>query len=131
MHSSLGSGFVSEPRHSGVAAEAEPVALTVGASGRVVRASAAAERLFDYEPGEMIGFHVSLLLPTLTESAISSDRQLQHLMYLGHCGVSFKATRSDGCGFLCCLSLVPMHDGQQDFFRLIINEVESEVAVFA
>jgi PAS domain-containing protein len=109
----------------------EPVALTINASGWVLQASAAAEQLFSFEPGEMIGFHVSLLLPTLTESSIASDRQLRHLKYLGHCGISFKATRSDGRGFLCSLLLVPLRDEAQDIYRLIINEAEHDTAVFA
>jgi PAS domain-containing protein len=63
--------------------------------------SQACLQVFGYRPGELVGNHVSHLLPQLPESGlVLNDRVDPRLAYLCHCGVAFEARHRDGHRFL-------------------------------
>jgi len=100
---------------------AGPAMLIVGKSGRIREANAAAESLFGYRGGGLCGLRVSLLMPTLTDVALSDGREFSHLKFLSHCGVGFSAHRSNGDDFACALSFVELHDAAESLVRMIVT----------
>lgn len=58
-------------------------------------------QVFGYRPDELIGTHVSRLLPQLPESALVLDGRINpRLAYLCHCGVAFQGHHRDGRRFV-------------------------------
>ena len=118
-----------DARHSAFATETEPAALTIAGNGQMIDANEAARYLFGYSQEQLEGFHVSLLLPTLTQAIISHESRFSHFRYLAHCGVGFKAVKSDGSEFCCALSVVPFQLDGESVVHLVVSETESDVVV--
>ncbi|MBU0750604.1 MAG: PAS domain-containing protein [Gammaproteobacteria bacterium] len=100
----------------------DPAMLVVSKSGRIVEANATAERLFGYRSGGLCDLRASLLMPMLTDMALSDDREFSHLKFLSHCGVGFCAQRSNGDDFACGLSFVEVHAAEDSLVRIVVTE---------
>lgn len=81
------------------AAEDGSAAFALDAVGMVHDCSGA-ERLFGYRHDELIGRHVSLLLPQLAATRLlNGDRVNARFAYLCRCGIRYQALRRDGSRF--------------------------------
>ncbi len=65
--------------------------------GLIKTCSSACEALFGYRSAELLGRHVSLLLPKLEGVALIIGNEINpRLKYLCHCAIPFLARRRDG-----------------------------------
>lgn len=75
--------------------------LTLDDLGIIHDCSQACHDLFGYRPDELVGRHVSHLLPQLPESGLVLDGRINpQIAYLCHCGIAFNAHHRDGRRFL-------------------------------
>ncbi len=66
-------------------------------NGTIKACSKSCERLFGYPAAELLGHHVSLLLPKLEGVALVVRNEVNpRLKYLCHCAIPFLARRRDG-----------------------------------
>lgn len=84
---------------------------------------APAAKMFGYALVEIIGVHVSRLLPKLTESSLVDESSYRHLAYLGHCGAVFNGCRRNGDSFACTISFGQTDSAKGKARRLLVNEV--------
>lgn len=65
--------------------------------GLIQSCSTSCEQLFGYRNAELLGCHVSLLLPKLEGVALVISNEINpRLKYLCHCAIPFLAKRRDG-----------------------------------
>lgn len=80
--------------------DADPAVLLLDGDARVLSCSARAERLFGYRHEELVGSHVSRVLPEFAQADLLPDGRLNpRVAFLCHCGRHFRALRSDGSTF--------------------------------
>lgn len=80
--------------------------LAVDADGVICHGNTAARHLFGYRTRELLGKHVSLLLPKLAATELfGGDQFNSRLAYLCRCGPVFEGVRHDGLRFDCELFL--------------------------
>lgn len=73
------------------------VMLKLDDLGVIQDCSQACLQVFGYRADELVGSHVSRLLPQLPESDLVRDGRVNpNLAYLCHCGVTFQAHHRDG-----------------------------------
>lgn len=78
-------------RHAGLAT------IALDDNGFIKACSTACEMLFGYRHTELLGCHVSLLLPKLEGVALIIGNEINpRLKYLCHCAIPFLARRRDG-----------------------------------
>jgi PAS domain S-box-containing protein len=71
--------------------------LTLDDLGMIRDCSQACEKVFGYLPDELVGRHVSTLLPQLPETElVQEDRINSRLAHLCHCAIAFQARHRDG-----------------------------------
>ncbi len=91
-----GIGVSPAPNHARASVEYDAL-LTVDDSGMVCHCDGATELLFDYRCTELVGQHVSLVLPELKESELMRDGQVSpRLRFLAHIGHAFKVVARNG-----------------------------------
>lgn len=79
----------------------ELAVLNLNDLGVIHDCSQACLHVFGYRPDELVGSHVSHLLPQLPESDLVQDGRVNpRLAYLCHCGVAFQARHRDGRRFV-------------------------------
>lgn len=102
-----------------------PPTLTIDSNGCISHANNSAENLFDYPSGEMVGLHISSVVPALEEIEVPDQRSLGLVRYLSRCGVSFTAHDSRRQCFPCKLSIIALHDSRYGSYRVIVTKPES------
>lgn len=76
--------------------------LALDENGWILDCCLAAERLFNYGRGDLLGRHVSALLPSLAEMPLTRGEHVNpRLAYLSRCCVPFMAARRNGERFAC------------------------------
>ena len=71
--------------------------LTLDDLGMIRDGSQACEQVFGYLPDELVGRHVSTLLPQLPQTElVQEDRINSRLAHLCHCAIAFQARHRDG-----------------------------------
>ena len=71
--------------------------LTLDDMGVIRDSSRACEQVFGYLPDELVGRHVSMLLPQLPDTELVQEGRINsRLAHLCHCAFSFQARRRDG-----------------------------------
>lgn len=76
------------------------VVLAINDLGLIRDCSEACEQVFGYLPSELVGCHVSTLLPQLAETELVQDGRIDaRVAYLCHCGFVFQAQHRDGLHF--------------------------------
>lgn len=79
---------------------AKLVVLRLDDRGIIHDCSAACKDVFGYPAAELIGRHVSILLPQLPEIDLVEEGRINtHLAYLCRCGLAFQARHSSGRHF--------------------------------
>jgi PAS domain S-box-containing protein len=74
--------------------------ISLSEDGLVQGCSPACEMLFGYRQVELLGRHVSLLLPRLEGVVLVNRNEINpRLKYLCHCAIPFLAKRRDGRNF--------------------------------
>lgn len=82
-----------------VRADAPPNLATIALDdeGLIQTCSSSCEKMFGYPATELLGHHVSLLLPKLEGVALVTGNEVNpRLKYLCHCAIPFLARRRDG-----------------------------------
>ena len=99
----------------------EPVSLILDEKGMIRDCSETSEELFGYKIRELIAFHVSKLLPQLSEFELVQNGQFNpRFVYLCRCGHLFKAQSQHGRAFLSELSLVSLNHAGQRILKLFV-----------
>lgn len=73
------------------------IAITLDDAGIIRDCSQACEPLLGYRPSELVGSHISRLLPQLPEQGLVQEGRINtRVAYLCHCGIAFQARHRDG-----------------------------------
>lgn len=89
--SDLPAAFVRDDGQSSLAT------IALDDEGLIQTCSSSCEKLFGYPVTELLGHHVSLLLPKLEGVALVTGNEVNpRLKYLCHCAIPFLARRRDG-----------------------------------
>lgn len=118
---------------SGVAACAVDNAalFTLDAQGLIHYCSQAAASLFKYRRSELLGRHVSVLLPQLAELELVQNGELNsRLRFLFHTGRHFAAITKDAQSFCGDIFLNKLDDTGAGRLSLIVNRAEGAVNTF-
>jgi PAS domain S-box-containing protein len=101
-----------------------PAVLAISDDGRIHDCDQAAEALFGYRPGELVGQHISVVLPELGKSPLVRDGkpcpQLRFLCRIGHL---FQAETRSGRRFSADLFLNSLGHSGPARVRLIVRAV--------
>lgn len=101
------------------------VVLTLDERGVILDCSKAAERLFGYLRSELMGRHVSQLLPKLVEEVlVQDDRFNPRLSFLCHSGHLFQTHGRQGSAFRSELHFVEFNNLSGRILRLIVCPVD-------
>ena len=100
--------------------------VTIDAAGTVLHVNSAITRMFGYEPGELIGSNVHILMPEPHRSA--HDGYLKHYLDTGEShilgkGRELTARRKDGSLFPILLTLGESIEGDQHIFVGILHDM--------
>lgn len=80
-----------------VDAQPGPATIALDDEGLIRACSSSCEKLFGYPAAELLGSHVSLLLPKLEDIALIVGNDINpRLKHLCHCAIPFLARRRDG-----------------------------------
>lgn len=92
-------------------------------NGLIQACSSACERLFGYPRRELLGHHVSLLLPKLEGVALVISNEVNpRLKYLCRCAIPFLARRRDGRVFAGEVFFNRLH-GNQSGLQVIVRHL--------
>jgi PAS domain S-box len=90
--------------------------------GLIQTCSSACEKLFGYPITELLGHHVSLLLPKLEGVALIVSNDINpRLKYLCHCAIPFLARRRDGRIFAGDVFFNRLHSAQPGLQVIVRN----------
>lgn len=100
--------------------------VTIDSAGKVLNVNNAVTRLFGYEPGEMIGENVRMLMPEPDRSA--HDGYLRHYLATGESHILGKGRevmgqRKDGTRFPVLLTLGESREGEERIFVGILHDM--------
>ena len=100
--------------------------VTIDAQGKILNVNSAITRLFGYEPGELIGANVRVLMPEPDQS--SHDGYLKHYLDTGESrilgqGREVVARRKNGSRFPVLLTLGESIEGGQHIFVGILHDM--------
>ncbi|MCS7026316.1 MAG: PAS domain S-box protein [Bryobacteraceae bacterium] len=107
-------------------ADSPEARFTIGEDGRIVSFNRAAEQLFGYASSEVIGEHVSLLLPTAGENAgggLGLNRLHAAPRVENGVGVEVAALRKDGTSALLELVLKEQRIEDKRVFRAMVRDL--------
>ncbi len=100
--------------------------LVADASGSITRVNPSAERLFGYEPGELVGKRIEVLVPTRLAAKHLSHREKYednpHPRSMG-AGMELNGLRKDGTEFPVEISLSPYQTEQGKFVIAFIVDI--------
>ena len=120
MHISTAAPVVRRPAIS----TPELATIELDAHGVIQDCSATCEQVLGYARTELLGRHVSLLVPTLEGIELLKQNQINpRLAYLCHCAIPFRARRRDGNSISTQLFLNRLN-GAKASLRMIIRRLE-------
>lgn len=98
--------------------------VELDAQGVIQDCSAAFEEMLGYSRAELVGRHVSLLLPKLEGAELLRQNQVNpRLAYLCRCAIPFRAKRRDGESFATQLFINRLN-GAKSGLRMILRGLE-------
>ncbi|MEX2047992.1 MAG: PAS domain S-box protein [Gemmatimonadota bacterium] len=107
--------------------------LVVDESGAIVFASSKSKSLFDYEPEELIGREVELLIPAASEREHRSPRHeymvAQEPRHVGGAGRELEARRRDGSTIPVEVSLSPVRTPDGVLVMCIVRDISARKAL--
>ncbi|MCX8016860.1 MAG: PAS domain S-box protein [Rhodocyclaceae bacterium] len=102
--------------------EEEPAVLVLDGQGRIAECDRRGESLFGYACSELVGRHVSLLIPELAELELFEGGQPNaRLRYRSRIGYRFFVTRRDGEQFPAILFLNCLDNAQGVRLSLLVR----------
>ncbi len=115
------------PRHQ-VPAAVRNAVLALDGHGVIWDCDAATEALFKHRRDELVGQHISDLLPELRSSRLTRDEQLSpRLHLLCRSGRVFQAVASDGISFACNLYLTRLGNSWSVEVRARVGTIAASV----
>jgi len=100
----------------------EPPALSLDERGMIRDCSRSGERLFGYQPHDLVWQHVSMLFPQLSGVALVQEGRFNPLLnFLCRCGKLFQTQNRQGDTFLSKLSFVRLEYDGRHTLRLIVS----------
>jgi PAS domain S-box-containing protein len=104
---------------------AEAATITLDDEGLIQDCSSTCEQAFGYPRAELLGRHVSLLVPKLEGTELVKQNHINsRLAFLCHCAIPFRARRRDGSSFASQLFFNRL-DNNKFGLRMIIRGLES------
>ena len=102
----------------------ELATIELDAQGVIQDCSATCEQVLGYARAELLGLHVSLLVPKLEGIELLKQNQINpRLAYLCHCAIPFRARRRDGDSIVTQLFINRLN-GTKAALRMIIRRLE-------
>jgi PAS domain S-box-containing protein len=99
----------------------EMATIALDDQGLIQDCSSACEQVLGYLRTELLGRHVSMLVPKLEGIELVKQNQINpRLAYLCHCAIPFRARRRDGNSFASQLFINRL-DGAKPGLRMIIR----------
>ncbi len=102
-------------------------AVIVNSSGEIVVVNHKAEALFGYQPGELIGQPVQVLVPEAARDRHPGQVELfftnPRVRHMGS-GLKLSGRRRDGSEFPADIALSPLHEGDELFTIVLIWVVD-------
>lgn len=96
--------------------------LALNDDGLIQGCSSACEKIFGYKQTELLGRHVSMLLPKLEGVVLVSRNEINpRLKYLCHCAIPFLAKRRDGRNFAGEVFLNRVNSGEPGLQVIVRN----------
>lgn len=117
---------VNEPRESNGfhGDESSRCAITLNDYGLILYCDVAVERMFGYRCSDLTGTHISVLLPELAHTELTSGVNIDsRLAFLCRCGKIFNAAQEDGALFPVKLSITKI--GDTDSRKILLNIFDS------
>ncbi|MDH3255633.1 MAG: PAS domain S-box protein, partial [Acidobacteriota bacterium] len=106
--------------------------ITIDANGRVETFNEAAESIFGYARGEVVGRNVKMLMPR--EYAVEHDEYIARYRRTGEAriigsGREVVGQRKDGSRFPMDLSVSEMRFGEKQYFNALVRDVTEQQAI--
>lgn len=120
MHISTAAPVVRRPAIS----TPELATIELDAHGVIQDCSATCEQVLGYARAELLGRHVSLVVPKLLGIELLKQDQINpRLAFLCHCAIPFRARRRDG-GSIAAQLFINRLNGARAALRMIIRRLE-------
>lgn len=103
--------------------------IVVDNEGNIVLANAVADRLFGYEPGELIGEKVEVLMPAGFRGSHAAHRERYHRSPRSRplvSGLSLKGQKKDGETFDAEIALTPVESDDGMFVSTTIRDISAD-----
>jgi PAS domain S-box-containing protein len=102
----------------------ELATIAMDDQGLIQDCSSACEQVLGYPRTELLGRHVSMLVPKLEGIELVRQNQINpRLAYLCHCAIPFRTKRRDGRSFPSQLFISRLDGGAKPGLRMIIRDV--------
>jgi PAS domain S-box-containing protein len=103
--------------------------ITLDQEGTIADCDAEAGRLFGYRPVELVGRHISFLLPELARMPVFRDNAVNpRLAFLCHCGKHFTGCRREGWSFPVELFINRVEATMQQPLLLMVRAADASVS---
>lgn len=100
--------------------------ITLDHEGMIADCDVEAGRLFGYRPAELLGRHISFLLPELARMPVSRDDVINpRLAFLCHCGKHFTGCRREGWSFPVELFINKVEGAAQQPLLLMVRAADA------
>jgi PAS domain S-box-containing protein len=101
-----------------------PPSFSLDGAGYIKKCGQSIEKLFGYQPDELVWRHISYLFPKFAEVALVQGKRLNpFLSYLCHCDHEFEAINKQSDIVTCNLNLFLVENMGRQNLRLIVRTV--------
>ena len=94
--------------------------------GVIVGCDAGSERLFAAAHRELVGRHISMLVPKLTATPSAGDWLSPTILFLSHCDTPFRTRRVDGTPFISALYFFQFTQDDESRIAVTVRDVSPQ-----
>jgi PAS domain S-box-containing protein len=103
--------------------KADQAYINTDDEGKILECDPVCESLFGYKQSELLGHHISCLLPELQNLALVCDNEINsRLKYLSRCAFPFMVAQRNGNNFASHL-FINLTNGKDGGLRIIVRKL--------